>query len=104
MYDFFSLLVVHINNREQFLVTFSYIFKDFRQMGAGGIIFNSTTFLSPFCVCETGPEEHKSVKRVSIMNWVGMGGGDSTARLENLPNKHILQKNPGNTEECAGDI
>ncbi len=40
----------------------------------------------PFCVCETGPEEHKSAKQVSIRNWVGMGGGDSKASLENLPN------------------
>jgi hypothetical protein len=51
-----------------------------------GIIFNSTPFLSPFCVCKTGPEEHKSAKHVSIMNWVGMGVGDSTSSLENLPN------------------
>ncbi len=58
IYDFFSIPVVHIDNREQFLVTFSYIFAP---------------FLSPFCVCETGPEEHKSAKYVSIMNWVGMG-------------------------------
>jgi hypothetical protein len=38
--------------------------------------------LSPFYVCETGPEEHKSANRVSIMNWVGngMGGGDSTVQ------------------------
>jgi hypothetical protein len=33
MYDFFSIPVVHIVNQEQFLVTFSYIFADFRQMG-----------------------------------------------------------------------
>jgi hypothetical protein len=33
MYDFFSIPVVHIDNREQFLVTFSYIFADFIQMG-----------------------------------------------------------------------
>jgi hypothetical protein len=33
MYDFFSIPVVHIDNQEQFLVTFSYIFADFRQMG-----------------------------------------------------------------------
>jgi hypothetical protein len=54
----------------------------------GGIIFNSiyTLTLSLFCVCETGPEQHKSAKHVSIINWVGMGGGDSTTSLENLPN------------------
>jgi hypothetical protein len=33
MYDFFSIPVVHIDNQEQFLVIFSYIFTDFRQMG-----------------------------------------------------------------------
>jgi hypothetical protein len=33
MYDFFSIPVVHIDNREQFLVTVSYIFADFRRMG-----------------------------------------------------------------------
>ena len=33
MYDLFSKPVVHIDNREQFLVIFSYIFTDFRQMG-----------------------------------------------------------------------
>jgi hypothetical protein len=42
--------------------------------------------LTPFCVCETGPEEHKSAKHVCIMNWVGVGGDDSKASLENLPN------------------
>jgi hypothetical protein len=39
-----------------------------------------------FCVCETGPEEHKSEKQVSIMNWVGVGEDNSKASLENLPN------------------
>ncbi len=86
MYDFFSIPVEHIDNREQFKITFSYIFADFRQMGGGvGIIFNSPPFLSPFCVCETGPEENKSEKHVSIMNWVGVREGDCTASLENLP-------------------
>ncbi len=56
-------------------------------MGRGGIIQYSVPplTLSLFCVCETGPEQHKSAKHVSIMNWVGVGGGDSTASLENLP-------------------
>ncbi len=36
IYDFFSIPVVHIDNREQFLVTFSYIFADFWQMEGGG--------------------------------------------------------------------
>ena len=99
MYDFFSIPVVHIDNREQFLVIFSYIFADFRQKGEGGIIFNSTPFLSPFFVCETRPEEHKSAKHVSITNWVGMGGGDSTASLK-ICQTHF-SKNPGNTLECA---
>jgi hypothetical protein len=86
MYDFFSIPVEHIDNREQFLVTFHIFSRILDKWGEGGIIFNSPPFLSPFCVCETGPEEHKSEKHVSIMNWVGMGGGDSTASLENLPN------------------
>jgi hypothetical protein len=70
MYDFFSIPIELIDNREQFLLTFSYIFADFRQRG--GIIFNSTPFLFPFCVCETGPEEHKSAKHVSEL---GVDGG-----------------------------
>ncbi len=34
---------------------------------------------------------HKSEKHVSLMNWVGMGGSDRTASIENLP-KNFLQK------------
>jgi hypothetical protein len=68
MYDFFSIPVEHIDNREQFVVTFSYIFADFRQMGGGGASFNSTPFLSPFCFCGTGPEEHKSANHLSYIH------------------------------------
>jgi hypothetical protein len=101
MNDFFSIPVEHIDNREQFLVTFSYILADFRQMW-GGIIFNSTPFLSPFCVCETGPEEQKSAKHVGIMNWVGMGEVIVQPVLKICQTQ--FAKNPPNTEEFAADF
>jgi hypothetical protein len=79
-----------------FLKYFSRILPD------GGTSY-SIPPLTPFCVCETGPEEDKPAKHVSIMDWVGvMGGADSTANLENLPNTFC--KNPRNTKECTGDF
>jgi hypothetical protein len=58
--------------------------------GGGGSYSVPSLSVSPFCVSETGPEEHRSAKHVSTMNWVGVGGADSTASLEYLPN--TLQK------------
>ena len=54
----------------------------------GGIIFSSTP--SPFCVCETGPEEHKSAKHVNIMT--GWGLGEVIVGQPWKSAKHILQK------------
>jgi hypothetical protein len=66
-----------------FLIPFSYIFRGldfgFRISrtdggGGGGASYSiSPLSVSLFCVCETGPEGHKSAKHVSIMNWVGWG-------------------------------
>jgi hypothetical protein len=78
-----------------FLKYFSRILPD------GGTSY-SIPPLTPFCVCETGPEEDKPIKHVSIMNWVGVGGADRKVNLENLPNTFC--KNPRNTKEYAGDF
>jgi hypothetical protein len=72
MYNFFSIPGIYIDNRGQFLLIFKSFFRRFLTKGEGGIIFNSTPFLSPFYVCKTRPEKHKSANHVSIVNWVGM--------------------------------
>jgi hypothetical protein len=60
------------------------ILKTFIWGGGGGASYSfSPVYLSSFCFCETGPEEHKSAKHVTVHE---LAGGDSTGSLENLPN------------------
>ncbi len=89
MYDFFSIPVVHIDNREQFLLTFLYIFLDFRQRGGGASYLIPPLSYPPSVVVKLG------LKSINLHNmlvlWTGWGWGE-VMEQPGKSAKHILQK------------